>query len=200
MSNKKRAPKKNPVNYQNGKIYKIVNDTNDMIYVGSTTSTLAKRFYDHKASITRCTHTFANAISEIGGDHFQILLIEPFPCNSKAELLAREYAVMETFSKDKLYNSIIGGKHAPKTLAVLKEKSEGKNNGGFSRGCISQYSCPRSRGYAFSWRSNGKQNGKRITFGTKRTSQEAYMLCMAFRDEIYPLTNEDYLDELPFRE
>ena len=35
--------------YENGKIYKIVNDVDDDIYIGSTTQPLCKRFGDHKA-------------------------------------------------------------------------------------------------------------------------------------------------------
>ena len=36
------------VNYQNGKIYKIVNDVTDDIYVDSTIQQLSHRFQDHK--------------------------------------------------------------------------------------------------------------------------------------------------------
>ena len=34
--------------YNNGKIYKIVSDSTDKIYVGSTTQPLSKRHYEHK--------------------------------------------------------------------------------------------------------------------------------------------------------
>jgi len=36
------------VDYSKGKIYKITNDFNDEIYVGSTCDTLVKRFSNHK--------------------------------------------------------------------------------------------------------------------------------------------------------
>ena len=36
-------------NYQQAKIYKIVNNVDDEIYVGSTVNRLSKRFSDHKA-------------------------------------------------------------------------------------------------------------------------------------------------------
>ncbi len=40
-------------NYQSGKIYKIVNDIDDRIYIGSTTYPLHKRLYKHKTSAAR---------------------------------------------------------------------------------------------------------------------------------------------------
>ena len=36
------------VEYSQGKIYKITNDYNDDIYIGSTCDSLAKRFSTHK--------------------------------------------------------------------------------------------------------------------------------------------------------
>ena len=38
------------VNYQNGKIYKIIDYTNDNIYIGSTCEKLCRRIQKHKAS------------------------------------------------------------------------------------------------------------------------------------------------------
>lgn len=79
------------VQYQDGKIYKIVNDVNDEIYVGSTCRTLCKRMDAHRmaASYNPCgkLHTLMN---ELGYDHFNIVLIEEFPCDNRGELLVRE--------------------------------------------------------------------------------------------------------------
>ena len=36
------------VNYQNGKIYKIINENNEIIYIGSTSQKLCKRYSYHK--------------------------------------------------------------------------------------------------------------------------------------------------------
>ena len=36
------------VNYQNGKIYKIINQSNDIVYIGSTTQALSHRYTKHK--------------------------------------------------------------------------------------------------------------------------------------------------------
>jgi hypothetical protein len=78
------------VNYNNGKIYKIVDNTNGDIYIGSTTKQcLSYRLAEHvrktKTGTNKCTsrHIIAN------GD-YSIVLIELYPCNSKDELNARE--------------------------------------------------------------------------------------------------------------
>ena len=36
------------MDYKNGKIYQILNNVNDAVYVGSTTQPLCKRLYNHK--------------------------------------------------------------------------------------------------------------------------------------------------------
>ena len=37
------------MDYKNGKIYQILNNINDEVYVGSTIQPLSKRFYCHKS-------------------------------------------------------------------------------------------------------------------------------------------------------
>ena len=46
---RERKKYRNLKNFNNSKIYKIVNSQNDLKYVGSTTSDLAKRMYSHKS-------------------------------------------------------------------------------------------------------------------------------------------------------
>ncbi len=73
------------VNYQNGKIYKIYNDTiPNKYYYGSTTQILTKRLYHHKSKKN-------NTSSKIlKNENMKIVLVELFPCNSKMELEKRE--------------------------------------------------------------------------------------------------------------
>ena len=73
--------------YQNGKIYKIVDNTNDDIYIGSTIRGLRKRLYDHKAS-----RNTDNRITKsmIDNGNYSIHLIEDCPCEDKYDLLKRE--------------------------------------------------------------------------------------------------------------
>ena len=82
------------VNYQLGKIYKIVSDKTDKVYVGSTTKkTLAQRMAQHRNNFKRfkqglCCNVTSFNILELGDA--KIILIENFPCNNKDELHKRE--------------------------------------------------------------------------------------------------------------
>lgn len=77
--------------YENGKIYKIVNISNDKVYVGSTCKSLKSRFIKHKSlSKTKPNWLLYTEFNEIGIHNFKIELIELFPCNEKWQLLQRE--------------------------------------------------------------------------------------------------------------
>ena len=81
------------MDYKNGKIYQILNNVNDEVYVGSTTQPLCKRLYKHKRnSIERleCKSPLYELMREFGKDIVYIELIELYPCNCKEELTARE--------------------------------------------------------------------------------------------------------------
>ena len=77
----------NQCNYQNGKIYKLVNDVNDDIYIGSTATSLANRKYWHK-------HTQMPKVKimydVIGWDKLKIILVEGYPCDDNDQLRQRE--------------------------------------------------------------------------------------------------------------
>ena len=81
------------MDYKNGKIYQILNNVNDEVYVGSTTQQLSKRFYWHKKNANCKTVSKTKVVELIRGlgvDKFYIELIELYPCNSKEELTAKE--------------------------------------------------------------------------------------------------------------
>lgn len=88
------------VNYQQGKIYKIVNDVDNKEYVGSTCKPrLCQRWQEHKSASkgNRVTHyKLYQHMNTIGIEHFRIELIESFQCNSKDELRAREGHFIKT--------------------------------------------------------------------------------------------------------
>ena len=81
------------VNYQNGKIYKLVNAVDEKIYVGSPSNTLRQRKDGHKRSAKRerdkNTKVYQH-LNSVGWDNVEIILIESFPCNSKDELHKKE--------------------------------------------------------------------------------------------------------------
>ena len=83
--------------YQNGKIYKIVNDIDKLIYVGSTIQTLSQRFTEHKYEAKRSPNIkLYKHFAELGIEHFKIKLIKNYPCNNKLELEIEEerYKIM----------------------------------------------------------------------------------------------------------
>jgi len=79
--------------YQNGKIYEIINDQTDERYIGSTTVFLSKRMVQHRSKYNKYLkngikqYTSCNILKY---DSAKIVLIENFPCNSSFELHARE--------------------------------------------------------------------------------------------------------------
>ena len=80
------------VNYQNGKIYVLRSHKTDDIYIGSTTQSLYKRFYEHKK---RYKNFYGEKNMRSGSKMFNyddcyIELYELYPCNTKQELEQRE--------------------------------------------------------------------------------------------------------------
>jgi len=86
-----------PVDYQNGKIYKIYNTVNHDIYIGSTSRQLCERMRDHRSNY-KYKDKFKNlfnvklykAMEEYGVENFYIELIEKCPCNDIDELRKKE--------------------------------------------------------------------------------------------------------------
>ena len=80
--------------YQRGKIYKIISNHTDKIYIGSTTEpTLARRLTGHTRDYKYHLvgkFPFVSSFELLQYPDYKIVLIEFFPCNSKDELLARE--------------------------------------------------------------------------------------------------------------
>ena len=87
------------VNYQLGKIYKIVDNTNGNIYIGSTCEpTLSRRLAQHKATYNQYVKgnsTFVTSFEILKNGSYEIVLIESYPCNSKDELHSREKFYIE---------------------------------------------------------------------------------------------------------
>ena len=84
------------VNYRNGKIYKLVNNVDDEIYVGSTCNTLRQRLGGHKKDAKQRSYLVYQHLNDIGMDNVEIILIEAFPCDNKDVLHARERYWIDT--------------------------------------------------------------------------------------------------------
>lgn len=79
--------------YSKGKIYQILNNVDNDVYVGSTCVPLAKRLWKHKWEFENrqfIDRPLTNKMKLLGVDAFYIELVENTPCNSKEELRARE--------------------------------------------------------------------------------------------------------------
>jgi len=79
--------------YQQGKIYKIIDKTNNNIYIGSTIKTLNKRLIEHKTEYKKSINkkqSNTTSFEIIKNNNYEILLLETFPCNNKYELEQRE--------------------------------------------------------------------------------------------------------------
>ena len=81
------------VNYENGKIYKIVcNETND-VYIGSTVEKLSVRMSKHRAHYKRYQagkRSYITSFEILKYPSAKILLVRNCPCDSKEELHAIE--------------------------------------------------------------------------------------------------------------
>ena len=77
--------------YNQGKIYKLVNDVDAEIYVGSTCMPLAKRKSSHKTDAKRKPnqHVYAH-LNTIGWENVRIVLIESVNAETRDQLLMRE--------------------------------------------------------------------------------------------------------------
>ena len=79
------------MDYKNAKIYALRSHQTELIYIGSTASTLVKRFYHHKHKNNICT---AREILKYADAYIELL--EAFPCGSKIELHKREGELIRT--------------------------------------------------------------------------------------------------------
>ncbi len=80
-------------NFTNAKIYKITNDYNDKVYIGSTCNTLVKRFSNHKSYARRKEgndRELYKLMNEIGESRFRIELVKNYPCEDKYQLRQME--------------------------------------------------------------------------------------------------------------
>tara|TARA_R110000772_G_C13250317_1_gene434478 strand:+ start:106 stop:681 length:576 start_codon:yes stop_codon:yes gene_type:complete len=106
------------VNYENGKIYKIVNDKINITYFGSTTQKLSRRMVAHRSSFNKLGG--CNTYDKFGNiNDCKIYLIELYPSNSKEELLKRERYYIENFE---CINSNIPGRTKEEYYKINREK------------------------------------------------------------------------------
>jgi group I intron endonuclease len=109
------------VDYSQAKIYKITNDYNNDIYVGSTCDTLVKRFSVHKRSLTiqkEQGRELYKLMNQIGFDRFRIELIENFPCQDKYQLRQKEGEYIRSIGT---LNMVVAGRTKEERYEINKE-------------------------------------------------------------------------------
>jgi len=76
-------------NYQEGKVYRILQDGVKTVYIGSTCQTLSQRMAGHRKGVKQTpTHKLYKLMAEVGIEHFSIELIVDCPCDRR-EILNR---------------------------------------------------------------------------------------------------------------
>jgi len=114
--------------YQLGKIYTIRCRADDtLIYVGSTTQPLYKRFHSHKrdSEEERCKNMLLYQKINGDWDNWYIELYENCPCNTREELLKREGEVIRKIGN---INIRIAGRNKQEYMKEYYENNKAKKN------------------------------------------------------------------------
>ena len=84
--------------FHNSKIYKLNDNTNNQVYIGSTIQTLQQRLQGHKSGAKTSKEGYGCASKSIidNGD-YNIELLEEFSCENKRELLIKEQEYINLF-------------------------------------------------------------------------------------------------------
>ena len=126
--NKMTENKRKSMNYQNGKIYKIVCNITNKIYVGSTCK---PRLCDRLGQHRRTYKSYLNGTRKnrytsfdiLQGGDYSIILLELCPCESKEELLKKEREYIESLE---CVNKNIPGRSKRECMNDNKEKIKEK--------------------------------------------------------------------------
>jgi len=164
-----------PINYQNGKIYKIINLENKIVYIGSTAQEkLCDRFKTHKHR---------------GGGN-KIILLEDCPCSCKDQLVKKEQEYIEQHSellnKFRAFNSTEYNKEYTKKRA----KEYYNNNQGEIKEKIKKYRNNNQeyfKEYNKKYRENNKEKLKEYRENNKDIIKE--------KDKEYYQKNKDKIKE-----
>ena len=93
--------------YAEGKIYKIISDQTDLIYVGSTTEKyLSSRLTKHRSNYKGYLvgkYNYVTSFEILKYDDAKIILLELYPCQCREQLLAKEQSYIDIF-KSKTVN------------------------------------------------------------------------------------------------
>ena len=89
-------------NLYHGYIYKVTNNINNKVYIGQTSTSIEKRWTQHKSAARTAKNNkiiFYNAINKYGEDNFTIDVIYEVSCITKDELIFHNLI----YSKHQIY-------------------------------------------------------------------------------------------------
>ena len=119
---------------EKGKIYKITNKENGLIYIGCTINTLDKRFGEHLSRCLTSTHKskLYNSMKKYGQENFIIELIEECDLNIIYETEKKYIEQYDSYNNG--LNSTIGGEgclgytHSPEKKVKISESLKNGNS------------------------------------------------------------------------
>lgn len=84
-----------PIDYQKSKIYKLWSPSKNLIYIGSTTETLAQRLAKHKNQHKRYNDdntktNYTTSFLVLDCEDYKLELLEEYPCNNRTQLEKKE--------------------------------------------------------------------------------------------------------------
>ena len=119
----KANPKCKAPDYSNAKIYKIVSDKTDKVYIGSSIQELCKRFNSHMCEYRKWKngkYHYVTSFEILQYGDARIELIEEYECKTEEDLLKREGEIMKEY--DNRVNKVIAGRTREQWREANKEK------------------------------------------------------------------------------
>lgn len=185
-----------------GRIYKITNCHNDLVYIGSTKNELQKRLFGHRSSCKEEYSRFYLAMVELNPQSFSIGLLEELPNTNGKELKIREFEWIAKYPADKLYNSELRldqrsdsfyEKRIGHTVSEETRDTLSKTNGRGGSICLQI----KHGHFTYEWRFKGddgkyKRRSKSFGFGygfgsrAKPSPEQAFQQALDFQKSKFP--------------
>ncbi len=115
--------------YSQGKIYKIWSENTNKIYIGSTCKTKEQRLIKHVSNFNDYCNGKCNLITSfyiIDNDHYDIEIMQLFPCDNKKQLHDREAYYIRLYSEN-CVNKYIPNRTKKEYYYDYKDKINAKN-------------------------------------------------------------------------
>ena len=108
--------------YSKGKVYRILQDNEKTVYIGSTTQPLSARMAQHRKGIKHSPHfKLYTLMAAAGVDHFSIELVADFPCERSEQLRAEEGRhIRLNKTVEEGANKVIAGRTRKESGAIYK--------------------------------------------------------------------------------